>query len=127
MELSTFAYTIGVIELLFALPLLFYSKQTAKWMDKFMKDDVQMRVIGAFMTILGALVILDSPTVSLTAEGLVRLLAWACFVKGIMYCWWPKVAANMKKKWLKEDTMLTVGGVLACAVGILLLYAGSIV
>ena len=127
MELSTFAYTIGIFELLFALPMLFYSKQTVKWIDRFFKDDVTVRIVGSLLAVLGALVILEDYEVALTPEGLVRLIAWACFLKGLMYAWWPQTAVRMKKKWLKGDATLTLGGILASAVGVLLLYAGSII
>ena len=127
MELSTFAYTIGVIELLIGLPLLFYSKQTLKWLDKAFKDDVQMRVIGVFMAILGALILIEDYEVSLEPDGLVILIAWATFLKGIMYAWWPQTAVNMKKKLMKSEAVLTLGGIAATIIGVLLMYAGSII
>ena len=126
MELSTFAYTIGIIELLVGLPLLFYTKQTVKWIDKVFKDDVTMRIMGVLMTVLGALVLIEGYEVDLDPEGLVRLIAWATMLKGLMYTWWPQTAAKMKKQWLKGDATLTLGGIAATVVGLLLLYAGSI-
>ncbi|MAE68469.1 hypothetical protein CL635_01510 [bacterium] len=126
MELTTFAYTIGIIELIVGLPLLFYSKQTMKWIDKAFKDDVQMRVIGVFMAILGALVLIEDYEVSAEPDGLVILIAWLVFLKGLMYCWWPQTAINLKKKWVKNDAAITFGGIAAVAIGVLLVYAGSI-
>lgn len=126
MELSTFAYTIGILELLFGLPLLFYSKQTMKFLDKFFKDDVEMRVVGALMTVLGALVLIDGYDISADPKGLVILMAWAVFLKGLMYAWWPQTAVNMKKKFMKSEATLTFGGIAATAIGVLLVYAGSI-
>jgi uncharacterized protein YjeT (DUF2065 family) len=126
MELSTFAYTIGIIELLFGLPLLFYSKPTVKWLDKAFKDDVQMRVIGGIMTVLGALVLIEGYEISADPAGLVILMAWAVFLKGMMYTWWPQTAVNMKKKLMKSEAMLTLGGIAATAIGVLLVYAASI-
>lgn len=126
MELSTFAYTIGIIELLFGLPLLFYSKATMKFLDKFFKDEIEMRVVGVFMTILGALVLVNGYTISADPAGLVTLMAWAVFLKGLIYAWWPQTAVNMKKKFMKSETTLAFGGIAGTAMGVLLVYAGSI-
>jgi len=126
MELSTFAYTIGIIELLFGLPLLFYSKATMKFLDKFFKDEIEMRVVGVFMTILGALVLVNGYTISADPAGLVTLMAWAVFLKGLIYAWWPQTAVNMKKKFMKSEATLTFGGIAATTIGVLLVYAGSI-
>lgn len=126
MELDTFAYTIGIMELLIGLPLLFYSKQAMKWFDAFLKDDTSVRLLGTLLAILGALVLIDGYEVSLDPEGLIRLVAWLCMLKGIMLTWWPKTAMQMKKNWFKGDTMATLGGTLGVAIGCLLMYGGSI-
>lgn len=127
MELATFAYTIGIMELLFGLPLLFYSKSTLKFLDKFFKDEVQMRLAGVLMTVLGSLVLIEGFEVSLEPEGLITLMAWAVFLKGLMYAWWPQTAINMKKKFMKSEATLTFGGIAATVIGLLLMYGGSIV
>ena len=126
MELSTFAYTIGVVELLFGLPLLFYTKHTVKWLEKAFKDDVQMRVLGAFMAILGTLVLVEDNVVSLDPRGLVVLMAWMVFLKGLIYSWWPHTATKMRKSFMKNEAALTLGGTAATAIGLLLFYAGMI-
>jgi uncharacterized protein YjeT (DUF2065 family) len=125
MELSTFAYTIGIIELIIGLPLLFYSKQTMKWIDKVFKDDVMMRVIGIIICILGALVLVEDYEVSADPEGLVILVAWLVFLKGLLYAWWPQTAIKMKKNFMKSEATLTFGGIAATVIGVLLLYAAS--
>ena len=127
MELATFAYTIGVIELIVGLPLLFYSKSTLKVFDKFFKDDFQMRFTGTLMAVLGSLVLVESYEVSLDPEGLIILMAWLVFVKGLMYAWWPQPAVNMKKKFMKSEAALTFGGIAASVIGVLLVYGASIV
>lgn len=127
MELSTFAYTIGVLELLFGLPLLFYSKSTLKFLDKFFKDDVEMRVVGALMTVLGALILVDGYEVHLDPAGLITLMAWAVFLKGLIYTWWPHTAINIKKRFMKSEASLTFAGIAATVIGVLLMYGGSLV
>ena len=127
MELATFAHTVGVMELLIGIPLLFHSKQTLKWVDRAMKDDTIMRVLGALFVIIGSLVLLDEYEVTSDPEGIIRLVAWALTIKGVIWAWWPKVAWDWKKKWLKSEATVTLGGLVATAVGVLLVYAGSIV
>jgi uncharacterized protein YjeT (DUF2065 family) len=127
MELATFAYTIGVIELLVGIPLLFYSKPTLKWLDKFLKaDDVQIRILGAIIAVLGALVLMENYEVSLEPDGLVILVAWLVFLKGVMFAWWPSTAVKMKRKFMKNEAALTLSGITAVTIGLLLMYAGSI-
>ena len=127
MELSTFANTIGMLELLVGLPLVFYSKSFMKWVDKTMKEETLMRVIGALITVLGGLVIIDDYMITADMEGFVRLVAWLIFLKGILWTWYPQTAVKIKKKWAKNDAVLTFGGLAAVAVGVLLLYAGMVV
>lgn len=125
MEITTFAYTVGVLELLFGLPLVFYGKQTMKWVDKLLKDELHMRVLGALLTVLGTLVLVNGYEIGTDAEGFIRLLAWLVFLKGLIYAWWPATAARIKKKWLKSEATLTFGGLIATALGVLLMYLGS--
>lgn len=126
MELSTFAITIGIIDLLFGLPLVFYPKASRKWLDKFIKEEMLNRVLGSLLVILGALVLLDGYMVGTDPEGIVRLVAWLILFKGLMWAWWPETAMDLKKKWFKKDGYMTFGGLAATAIGVLLLYAGTI-
>lgn len=127
MQLSTFAFTIGILELLIGLPLVFYPKPTIKWVDKLFKEELSMRIIGVFMTILGALVLIDGYEVSAGPAGAIRLVAWLVFFKGILWAWWPQTAVHLKKKWAKNDALMTFGGVMATAIGVLLIYGGTMV
>ncbi len=126
MELHTFAYTVGIMELLIGLPLLFYSKSVMKWIDKLFKDEPMMRVLGAFMVILGGLVLINGYEISSSPAGLVTLVAWLTFLKGVVWSWYPQTAINMKKKWAKNEALLTFGGLAATGIGFLLMYAGSV-
>ncbi|MCB9808489.1 hypothetical protein H6770_04520 [Candidatus Peribacteria bacterium] len=126
MELSTFAITIGVLEILIGLPLVLYPKSTMKWLDKMFKEELMMRTLGALMTVLGALVVIQNYEVSVTVEGGIRLVAWLTFFKGITWAWWPETAVRMKKKWGKSQQRMTFGGVMATAIGMLLMYGATL-
>ena len=126
MELSTFAYTVGILELLVGLPLLFYSRSMMKWLDRMMKEDVTMRMVGGLMVILGGLTLIDDYRIGTDVEGLVRLVAWLIFLKGILWAWWPGAAMELKRKWAKSEALLTLGGILAVAIGIAMMYAGML-
>lgn len=127
MELSTFANTVGILELLVGLPLVFYTKPFMKWIDKVMKEEPLMRMMGAIITVLGGLVLLEDFRIYPDIEGFVILIAWLVFLKGIVWTWYPQTAIRMKKKWAKNDAALTLGGLSATAIGLLLLYAGMVV
>ena len=127
MEISTFAYTVGILELLVGFPLLFYSKKTMKWMDRLTKEDVIMRVIGALMTVLAALVLIDDYRIGSDLEGLVRFVAWLIFLKGILWTWWPETALKIKKRWARSEALLTLGGIIAVCFGVAMMYAGMMV
>ena len=86
-----------------------------------------MRVIGTIITVLGALVLINGYRIGTDPEGIVRLVAWLIFLKGLMWTWWPQTASQIKKKWFKSEAVMTFGGLIATAIGILLVYAGAMV
>ena len=127
MTLSTFAYIIGLTELLVGLPFLLYPDKTAAWLSKAMKEDLWMRTIGAFMLFLCFIVLKENPgPVDGTVSGLVRLLAWLGLIKGIIYAWWPHFAGNWRKTLLQKKSVRPVWGLLAIIVGALLIMAGNL-
>lgn len=127
MELSTFATVIGMIELLFGIPLLAFPKEASRWIMKLMKDEVDVRLIGGFLFLLGGLVIYENPSIGFDIEGVLRLLAWAVAIKGIFYAWHPEWITSMKIHWLKDHNLALLFGVITVAFGILFIAAGSVV
>lgn len=126
MEILTFANSIGILDILIGLPLLLYPKQSRKWLDHLCKEEQLIRIIGALMAMYAGGILLGGYYVDLTPVGLLQLVAWLVFLKGLTWAWFPGFVQQMKKKWLKSDTILTISGLAATAIGSLLVYAGSV-
>jgi uncharacterized membrane protein len=125
MTLATFAYIVGIIELLFGLPMLVSSKKAAAWIRKAFQDDVLIRVIGALFLVISVLVLLTEGTqIGTDVPGLIRLVAWLTVVKSLIFAWFPDVARDVRDKWLADSGMRTLWGLLATTIGVLFLLAG---
>ncbi|MBT3835169.1 hypothetical protein HOF56_02870 [Candidatus Peribacteria bacterium] len=125
MSIESFAYMIGIIELLIGIPLLVRPKETTKWIEKFMKEDHLMRTIGGLFLVVSFLILKDDPSVGTDIPGLIRLVAWLLAAKSLIMCWCPKCVEGVKKMWLRDADMQLLGGLLAIVVGVLLIMAGN--
>ncbi len=126
MDLSTFATVIGMLELLIGIPLMVFPEESGRWIVKAMKEDVDIRVIGSILFILGGLVIFEDPRIDLNLEGFLRLVAWCTAIKGVFYAWHPDWVTSMKTPWLKDHNTCLLLGVLMNAFGFLFISAASV-
>ncbi|MCF7844435.1 MAG: hypothetical protein K9M03_01225 [Kiritimatiellales bacterium] len=126
MELHTFAYTIGVLELIIFIPVLVSGSKAVAWMQTFSNNDIAMRSMGCVLTILGALVLVGDWSIGTDPAGLIRLVAWACVIKGLFASWKPSVLSrNMKL--MSNAGMRPVIGVVGIAIGAALIYGAGLV
>ena len=127
MELSTFAAVIGLVELCLGIPMMILPEQTSRWLVKFLSDDTDVRVVGGIFFVLGALVILENPSIGLDLDGLLRLIAWLTAIKGIFYAWHPHWINASKLAWLRDHHLALFGGIVQTAFGVLFLAASTLV
>ncbi len=127
MELSTFAYTIGIIELLIGIPMLIKHEVAAKWVLKFLDDDVTSRVVYGILAILGGTVLFENSAITYTPEGFVVFIAWVVTIKGVVMAWAPHLVDMYKKQWLENYTLQLTAGSAATLLGIVLVALAAMV
>ena len=126
MQLTTFAYIVGILELLIFIPVLFGGTKAVTFLQKFASNDLAIRSLGAIMTIIAVLVLLGDWSIGSDPAGLVRLVAWATLIKGVLASWYPDILRkNMSL--LSNASMRPVIAVIGVVIGVLLVYAGGIV
>ena len=126
MELSTFATITGIFELIIGIPLIVAGLATNKFIQKVLSNEVTMRIMGAVITVICALVLLDGATIGTDPEGLIRLVAWIGFIKGISAAWRPDILVGISQSFLKQEFLL-LAGIVGTAIGVLLLYGAALV
>jgi len=127
MTLTTFAFTIGILELLVGFPFLFASSATTKFLLKLLRNDVFMRTFGLVIVIISALVLRDGAAIGTDASGLIRLVAWISLIKGLSFVWFPSFLVGISEGIFKKAELSPLFGLVAVVFGILLLYAATIV
>ncbi|MBU0766197.1 hypothetical protein KKF55_00190 [Patescibacteria group bacterium] len=126
MELHTFAYTIGIIELLIFIPMLVSGSKAVAWMQRFVANDLAIRSLGGVMVIIGVLVLVGDWSIGLDPAGLIRLVAWATLIKGLFASWKPNVLKrNMTL--LSSAGMRPIISVVGILIGVLLIYGAGLV
>ena len=125
MELSTFSYMLGIIELLMGIPLLLCPGSAGQWMLKLTKDEVLLRVLGALFLVISFLALRKDFTIGTDIAGLIRLVAWVAAIKSLISCWFPQWHARRAERLLSIPVLPRLLGLLAVGFGVLFLMAGA--
>ena len=124
MQLSTYILILGLVELLFSVPLFLDPESSSKWMQRAMKEDLWMRTVGGIFVLLSFLTLKDNYSITEDLTGLLRFLAWVGGLKGLILCYYPQWSAEMKGQFLKGECT-RVFGFAGVVVGILLLLGAN--
>ena len=123
MPLATYCLILGVVEILFAVPMLVRPQQTAKWFLELKNNDPIIRIVSAPFLIMGILVLSRDASVGFPLAGLARLLVWLICVKSLILSWWLLQHARIAEKFLTGLLTQYLAGVVAAAWGLLFLMA----
>ncbi len=126
MSLPTYCLVLGVVELLFALPMLVRPRQAAKWFLDLKNNDPIVRIVSAPFLIMGILVLSQDATVGFHLAGLARLLVWLICVKSLILCWWPLKHARFAEKFLTGLLTQYLVGAVGAAWGLFFLLAAVV-
>ncbi|MBU0458806.1 hypothetical protein KJ652_04785 [Patescibacteria group bacterium] len=126
MELYTFAYITGILELLFGIPLLLSGAKTAQFIKKFMTNDLAIRTFGGVIVVICALALLNDWSIGSDTAGLIRLVAWLGLIKGVFASWWPEVLAN-NAKLLTNSSFRPVAAIAVLVIGVFMLWGATLV
>ena len=124
MQLSTYIFTLALVELLWSIPLFLDPEASSKWMLRAMKEDLWMRTVGGIFVTLSFLTLKDNYTITENLTGLLRFMAWGGGIKGLILCYYPEWSAEMKGQFLKGECarIWGLGGII---VGILLILGAK--
>lgn len=125
MPLSAYATTIGLVCLLFGIPMVVSPEKTTHWIFRVMDNDPLIRIIGTLFLVLTVLALQEDPTIGMDVEGLVKLLAWATGIKALIMCWWPEWLCSVSRRMLAQPWCRGLKSAGSLAFGVLLIWAGA--
>jgi hypothetical protein len=127
MELSTFATIIGTLELVAAIPLLLVGPAASRFFITLCRNDLFMRIAGAVTIIITVLVLRQGMRIGTDAAGLIRLIAWIGFLKGIIAAWRPRILVDQCERFLPREGLRALLGILGILIAVLLLWGSTLV
>ena len=86
-----------------------------------------MHICGAVTVVISALVLKDGYTVSKSVVGLLTLVVWIGLVKGIILSWYPGILTKQSNALLSNAGLRPLIAIVGLAVGVLVLYGGTLV
>ena len=126
MSTASFAILLAILEVLIGLPLLVFPKATSDWLIRLTLEPILYRLVGMFFLILCALPLIDNPQITVSLDGLIRLMAWWGAIKSLIICWWPHAHARLAERILSRRSAQVGLGALAVMFGLLLFWAGLV-
>ncbi|OIO53683.1 hypothetical protein AUJ46_04405 [Candidatus Peregrinibacteria bacterium CG1_02_54_53] len=127
MELQTFAQITGILVLLIGIPLLVKGDATVAFVQEFMQSTLHMRCSGALIVVLSVLTLKEGYSIGTDPAGLIRVVAWLGFIKGITAAWRPDVLKGLSERMLNDASIRPIFGIVSIAMGGLLLYGSQLV
>ncbi|MDD5103062.1 MAG: hypothetical protein PHX93_01535 [Candidatus Peribacteraceae bacterium] len=127
MELQTFAQITGILVLLVGIPMLVKGDATAAFVQEFISNTLHMRCSGALIVVLTVLTLRADYSIGTDPAGLIRIVAWLGLVKGLTAAWKPDVLKGLSERMLNDASIRPILGIVAIALGGLLLYGSQLV
>ena len=125
MTLSTFSTLLGLTEFLVGIPMMLNPGKTMAVMKNMLDQDSLMRIMGSLLLLIGGLVLFEGYEIRWTLPGFLRLMAWMTTIKGILFCWFPKLLRPIHRWAFSAKHIHPLWGILACIGGVFFLWAGS--
>ncbi len=128
MTLSAFSLVLGVFFYVFGFPLVFSDDKYVAWLKKFVKDENSLRLFAVPVLAIAVTTLRHQWQISADGEGIIVVIAWVTFVKGLVLAWWPAQTIRMKAKIhafiLSEHSMQMFTGFVMVLLGALFTYLG---
>jgi hypothetical protein len=113
------AQALGVYFLVSGVFVATHQKTLGLLLNDFFKNRALLYVVGAFLVLGGALIVLRGDT-SGGVSTFVLVMGWAILIKGALYIFSPQTLHKMVKPW--SSSMLSLVGVTVAAVGAYLVF-----
>ncbi|REJ64889.1 MAG: hypothetical protein DWQ31_19925 [Planctomycetota bacterium] len=125
MDVATFAFIIGVYEILIGVPMLVAPRDTFRWIIHGQQNhDVLVRAVAALFLIMAALVLWRGAAITASVDGVIRLLAWVTVIKCLGLCWFAPLMLRVRRPFVNLSPITQrVMSVFVIALGVYLLWA----
>lgn len=121
------AAVLGPVYLLTGLSVLIYPDQWEKVVKSWEKEHLAVIGLSFFTLFLGSYIISIHNIWEMGITGLITLIGWIAFVKGIFYFLAPsKWIKEILKSW-KNPRLIALSGLVAIALGAMLSYHGYLI
>jgi hypothetical protein len=128
MSLASFSLLLGAFYYIFGFPLVFGNQKYLLWTKKVLKDENMLRIFGAVLVSIAVTTLRYHYELSWDGEGLIIILAWICFVKGLLLAWFPAFTIDLREKIMKmlgeRQTLQPFLGFVMVLLGALFTYLG---
>ncbi|PCI30863.1 hypothetical protein COB52_00865 [Candidatus Kaiserbacteria bacterium] len=118
------AQVIGLYLLLEGLVILTQRKFVMNVVADMSNHKSMLYVLGAMLTILGLLIVLNHNVWESTWRVVPTIVGWAMLIKGVMLFFVPKMVMNKARRFAKNRNMAVLAGMIAVVVGAYLTYQG---
>ena len=126
MELSVFiAKLFGVVCVAVGLGMLFNSNYYKKMMHAVMQETGLIYFGGIAALVIGVLIVLNHNIWEPSWVVVITILGWLAVVKGVLLLVFPK-SISMFESWFKAKSTVTLAGVCALILGLVLGYFGFV-
>ncbi len=105
-----------------ALPAIVAPKKFKGMFTDFVSNSRDLRLLSFFILLFSFLLFSINWKITMTAEGLIALLAWITLAKSITNLYFPKFTSKIAKYFLKSTMSIVFIGVIALAFAVLFGY-----
>ncbi len=122
--LAQIAIFFGFINLVTALPILFYQEGFRKRAVRLVGKPTNLQLLSFPFFILGYLMVSTYPWINKTAASWVSVFGYLVLLRSVLWFWFAKPIAKRAKTILKSEYGMTVVGLIMLIVGLGFLYLG---
>jgi len=118
------AQVIGLYMVLEGLVMLTQRKFILNIVDDMSNHKALMYAVGAMLTILGLLIVLNNNIWEASWRILPTIIGWLMLIKGVAIFFVPKIVIKRAKRFAKNRNMAVLVGIVVLAIGAYLVYVG---
>lgn len=122
-DFSFLAVFLGVLIVISRLPGVFYPKEFAKVVKKFLNEDL-MRFFAIGPLYLGLAILWKKHTFTDDWESLMVVFGWLFLLGSVMWAWKPEFGRGVANKIFKDESTTSFMCLIGVALGVLLIYLG---
>jgi uncharacterized membrane protein YfcA len=124
LSLQFLAILLGSIIIATRLPGIFYPKDFAKVIKKYLKDEQLLRVFSMIPFMFAIAIIAAKPMFTYDSTLVMSALGWLLLVAALYMMWEPEMLRKRAINMLKKPGLVQAACIVAVSIGIALIYLG---